>query len=307
MIAWAPGKAVISGAYSVLEGAPAIVCAVDRYVRVDGSKPASFVTDEVRQAIEAGFLDFAPDFDASALRRATPDGGSRKLGLGSSAAILAASIAARFQAGADEVELRKHVLEAALAAHRSAQGGGSGIDVAASVHGGFVLCRKSESGLVVEPHAMPPDLCIEVFASEQAASTPSFLAHVRAFRDRTPLDYAAVLRDASDAAESAARAVDGASFIAAIDAQAHALGELGRRTGVDIVTDTVARLATHARNEGGLFAPSGAGGGDIALFLGVRPSSKQLRALAESLGLEHLPIQVGARGLYRSDAPRNES
>ena len=32
MIARAPGKLVLSGAYAVLEGAPALVCAVDRYV-----------------------------------------------------------------------------------------------------------------------------------------------------------------------------------------------------------------------------------------------------------------------------------
>ena len=35
VIARAPGKVVLSGAYAVLEGAPALVAAVDRYVVAD--------------------------------------------------------------------------------------------------------------------------------------------------------------------------------------------------------------------------------------------------------------------------------
>ena len=45
MIAKAPGKLVVSGAYSVLEGAPAIVVAVDRYAVADTSRaPERVVT-----------------------------------------------------------------------------------------------------------------------------------------------------------------------------------------------------------------------------------------------------------------------
>ena len=50
MRARAPGKIVMSGAYAVLEGAPAIVTAVDRYVLADAGRPAEFVTPEVREA-----------------------------------------------------------------------------------------------------------------------------------------------------------------------------------------------------------------------------------------------------------------
>src|SRR6185437_2901148 len=88
LIARAPGKLVLSGAYAVLEGAPCLVAAVDRYAVADASRPATFVTDEVRCAVAAGALARPPWFDASALRESAPDGTSRKLGLGSSAAIL---------------------------------------------------------------------------------------------------------------------------------------------------------------------------------------------------------------------------
>ena len=85
-IARAPGKLVISGAYAVLEGAPALVTAVDRYAVADSSKPVSFHTPEVATCLDRRE---APDVDPSALRE-----GDLKLGLGSSAAILVASLAA---------------------------------------------------------------------------------------------------------------------------------------------------------------------------------------------------------------------
>jgi len=43
-IARAPGKLVLSGAYAVLSGAPALVVAVDRYVVADSARPAAFLT-----------------------------------------------------------------------------------------------------------------------------------------------------------------------------------------------------------------------------------------------------------------------
>ena len=41
----APGKVVLSGAYAVLSGAPAIVAAVSRYVTADSARPAELLTD----------------------------------------------------------------------------------------------------------------------------------------------------------------------------------------------------------------------------------------------------------------------
>ena len=78
MIARAPGKLVLSGAYVVLDGAPAIVAAVDRYAVADTSRAPDFVSDELRAAFGS---EQPPHVDVSALRA---DG--RKLGLGSSAA-----------------------------------------------------------------------------------------------------------------------------------------------------------------------------------------------------------------------------
>ena len=54
MIARAPGKIVLSGAYSVLEGAPSIVAAVDRFVIADASREATFETEEDQSSMQLG-------------------------------------------------------------------------------------------------------------------------------------------------------------------------------------------------------------------------------------------------------------
>jgi phosphomevalonate kinase len=309
VIARAPGKVVLSGAYSVLEGAPAIVVAVDRYVTADSARPADFVTQEVAAAVSEGAIDAAPGFDASALRQTLPDGSSRKLGLGSSAAILVASLGAALgERFADESALREAIFPIALSAHRRAQGGGSGIDVAAGVHGGVLRCRldavqgsaplSATGALDVALHSLPPGVHMDVFASPVAAQTPALLARVRAFASGDPSAYRALMEKAETGARRAVDARSALDLVVALRSQVDALCELGRRAGAPIVTDEVAELMDAARAEGAAFGPSGAGGGDIAIHVGAAPASAAFHALARARGLGSLGLQMGARGLH---------
>ena len=295
MKACAPGKLVLSGAYSVLEGAPALVTAVDRYVCCDSMQPASIVTPEVRVALPHAP---APAFDASALRAE-----GRKLGLGSSAAILVASLAATDPRlfAADE-DLRRAIFGAALAAHRQAQGGGSGIDVAASTWGGTLLARRSaDGGLEIEPLTLPRALVVEAWASEVAASTAEFLQAVARFRARAPSDHAALfgaLRAAAERASEALRAGQTPDLIAQLDQQRAGFVALGRAAGIPIVTSEAEQLS-RAAGPGAVVLPSGAGGGDIVLWLSDRASPREFRDLARSLGHHLLPLTIHARGVHR--------
>jgi phosphomevalonate kinase len=302
----APGKIVLSGAYAVLEGAPSIVAAVDRAVVADASLAASFVTDEVRAAIDAGVIERAPWFDASALRTSLPDGTSRKLGLGSSAAILVASIAAaageRLQrAGAGS--LADAVFPAAYAAHRKAQPGGSGIDVAASTFGGVITATIRAGGLGlgldldVAPHQLPRGTVVEVFASPVSASTGDLIRRVRAFAAVDPPRYRQLLDAAARGSHAAKAATTTPDFIAAIGAQLDALAELGALSGAGIVTPEAAAVRPVAAAEGAIFGPSGAGGGDIAVYIGGAPSSARLRALAQTHGYTLLDLTIAAPGV----------
>ncbi len=293
MKARAPGKLVLSGAYAVLSGAYALVTAVDRFVTADASRAAERVTPEVREALGD---EPAPWFDATALRE-----GDEKLGLGSSAAILVASLAARelTRGPRTDGELAEAVLRPALAAHARAQGGGSGVDVAAAAYGGTLSYRLTSHEPTVTRVALPRAIVIETWWSGRAAATSDFVRRVRALREREPADYATLIEAQSAAAlraERAANTGDAAGFVSALHSQRAALAALGRVAGVPIVTPEAERLASRAAPAA--VVPAGAGGGDVLLHVGFEPSSPEFRELAASLGHRLLPLALGARGVH---------
>jgi phosphomevalonate kinase len=292
----APGKVVLSGAYSVLSGAPAIVTAVSRYVSADSARAAELVTDEVRAALAPG--ETAPWFDASALRQ---DG--RKLGLGSSAAILVASLCAlelEAEPGREHSALRSDIFERALVAHRRAQAGGSGVDVAASTFGGTLVYRLDDAGPQISPVALPGGLHFEVWTCPTSASTRELLAAVARLAERAPEEHARWLGAQAAAASAAALSVqrpDPAGLLAALIGQQRALSGLGRAAGVPIVTPELSQLGPLAEREGGVLLPAGAGGGDIALFVGVTPSSPELRVALQNGAHRLLETDLSAPGV----------
>lgn len=292
----APGKVVISGAYAVLAGAPAIVSAVSRFVTADTSRPATFITDEVRAALAPG--EQAPWFDASELRE-----DDRKLGLGSSAAILVASLFALELArepAADQRPLLARVNARAVPAHRQAQGGGSGIDVAASTFGGTFIYRLAPNGANIRAVELPAQITVELWTCPTSAATRELLAAVAQLAKHSPEKYARWMGSQILAAHDAARGVarqDARALIAALRAQSRALAGLGDAAQVPIVTPALAELAPRAEAEGGVLLPAGAGGGDIALFVGAGPSTPDLRAALENHAHRHLTAELKAPGV----------
>jgi phosphomevalonate kinase len=294
MRARAPGKLVLSGAYAVLEGAPAIVTAVDRWVTADAARAAERVTPEVAAALGDSA---APWFDASGLRE-----GEHKLGLGSSAAILVASMAARLLAdggSAIDGDLIERIFARALDAHARAQGGGSGVDVAAAAYGGTLAYRLTPHEPIVTRVTLPSAVVVETWWSGEPATTSDFVRRVKELRAREPDSFSTLMGAQSEAARRAERAVlegDAAGFVSALHAQRAALAALGRVAGADIVTAAAAKLALAAAPAAVL--PAGAGGGDILLHVGFEPSSADFRSAAAGLGHRLLPLALGARGVH---------
>ena len=165
----APGKLVLSGAYAVLEGAPAIATAVDRFVVADALRTTPSPTPEVTAAFEGAP---APAVDASALfGGASAD---QKLGLGASAAILVASLAAKLaleRGPLADLELASAVFPRAVRAHAEAQGGGSGVDVAASAFGGTIAFRRGGERPEALAVKLPAELVFEVWWSGRGVGT----------------------------------------------------------------------------------------------------------------------------------------
>jgi phosphomevalonate kinase len=287
---------VLSGAYAVLSGAPALVAAVDRYVVADSARPASFLTPEVHAALGARP---APWFDPNDLRE-----NGQKLGLGSSAAILVASLAAlelEQQADLDDDALCARVYERALLAHRTAQGGGSGVDVASSAHGGVLAARRLGSELELAKLSLPQGLQFQVWGCGVAASTAAFLARIAEFAARDPVLHRARIGAQAEAAQAALDAVQrdhAADFVAAIARQVATLSALGDAAGANIVTPELRSLARLAAAHGAAFLPAGAGGGDVAYYVGLTPPPAELGVRARELGLSRVELRLGARGVH---------
>jgi phosphomevalonate kinase len=292
----APGKLLLSGAYAVLEGAPALVMAVDRHAVADGTRRASSPTPEVLAALPA---DRAPEVDASALRQA-----GEKLGLGSSAAMLVASLGVDFVRSGKDLrarDVRDALFDAARRAHARVQSGGSGVDIAASVYGGALEYSLGIDGAArVVAATLPTGVVIDVFWCGMPATTTGMRARVAALSARNAAVYRArmgAVADASSAAVAAARADDAAAFVGALRAGAAALVALGEDADAPIVPPSLLRLVSLAEAERGAFLPSGAGGGDVFVHLGRRSASPTFVAAAEAVGMRRIPMQLDPHGV----------
>ncbi len=282
MKARAPGKLVVAGAYVVLDGADALVLAVDRYAEADARVRDPSPSREVR----AAFGDRpAPRVDVHAFYTE-----GRKLGLGSSAAQLVAALGAEAVAkGPLDEEARREILAAATVAHQAAQGGGSGIDVAASVYGGALSFNVGRA-----PQRLPlPAFPFSVFFSGQSARTSDFLARVRAFRGRDAAAYAgqaAAIGSAS--AEVLAAFTAGRPLAQAARGYGRALAAFGQAADIPIVPEAFAALSRSADAEEGAFVVAGAGGGDVGIFYGT-----------PSAAFEHEAARLGFSPLNLAPAP----
>jgi phosphomevalonate kinase len=298
----APGKLVLTGAYAVLEGAPAIVLAVGRHAVADGSRVEPTPSAEVREALgtaPAPFVDARGLFDES----------GKKLGLGSSAAVLVASlgaVAAREGKDIASDPVRQELFRVARAAHSRTQQGGSGIDVAASVFGGVLRYELlgDERRPVMRHVKLPSGTHFAVYWSGSSVRTSDLRARVDALAAKDRPLYDARLRALSTSSAAAAQAVDSndaAAFVAAAQAVGVALEALGNAADAPIFTPAMLSLAHEAWSAGVAFLPSGAGGGDVAVHLGKRLPPPAFDEAARRLGMTRLDVDLDLLGVRTLD------
>jgi phosphomevalonate kinase len=292
----APGKVLLFGAYSVLEGTQALVVAVDRYAVADTDHVAPSTSAEVCAAIGD---EPAPALDLTSLHQ---DG--EKLGLGSSAAALVATLGARAaERGKDLADLivRKDILFDAKRAHAAAQGGGSGVDIAASTYGGalFYSTLPDVDPLILQAE-LPNALTLRVFWSGRSARTSELLAQVKRLDAKDHGTYRTLIEALGECVKASRRACaegDAAALVAAGRANARALADLGREAEAPIVPSSFAELAALAEREDGAFYPSGAGGGDVGVWLGCVPPPPSFLDHARAAGMFLLELGIDRTGV----------
>jgi len=320
----APGKILLAGEYAVLEGAEALVLAVDRRARA---------TVRQRDQLLEGFLAAARDelaahfgstsvqaraaarirADSSPLR--APDG--TKLGLGSSAAVTVAAIAAGLAAGHEaHTQDRSRTVDRDLVhrlahrAHGNAQAAlgarGSGADIAAAVHGGLLAVARDTADerepLRTRSLRLPADLHLLFVWTGQPAQTAELVARVLQFRDCEPARYRTAIDAIAEAASNLAAALaDSADPTAAVSAIAEggvAVADLGRTAGLDLETSLHRKLRAICQRSGGAFKPTGAGLGDMGVAaFGEESAALCFRHDAEKSGISVTDLSVDPTGV----------
>ncbi|MBI1946679.1 MAG: hypothetical protein HYS27_13355 [Deltaproteobacteria bacterium] len=285
----APGKLVLCGEYAVLDGNAAVVAAVDvRAIATVTVGPSAPLIRAVLDAARAHGLEIPSEVavDTSAFNV-----GGRKLGLGSSgaAAAAAAALVIQHSTGALDVALAWRI---ARDAHRAFQGGGSGIDVAASTFGG--LLRFSLDAEPAQAPPLPRDLEVLVVDTGSATATQGFVDRVLALPDRAK--RLAPIAAAAAAFLEACERDDANALLAAVEHACAGMRALGLAAGVDIVSAPHARVASLASAHGGAAKPSGAGGGDVAVAFVPRERAAALRAALAAAALPVVDVRLGAPG-----------
>jgi phosphomevalonate kinase len=302
VIATAPGKLIIAGEYAVLDGATAVVVAVDRRAiarRVPGASPSSpflsAVADELaRRGAAAAAREIVVDSTAFY-------DGARKLGLGSSAAVTVAAAHLATGGACDRAEL----FAITAAAHARAQGvRGSGADLAAAIWGGvlaFAPGPPPRHHPTIQPLAWPAGVRLLAFFTGHSADTAALVQQVSAARAGAPVAINAALTAIAGSAEDlrdALATADPSAALAALDSGSEAMDELAAATRLPLVPPCVNAARSAMRRLGGTARTTGAGGGDIgvAVLPTIADVTTATRALIE-VGCQPLALSVEPYGV----------
>lgn len=228
-------------------------------------------------------------------------GAPHKLGLGSSAALVVAMVAALLGAcgaRAGPAELRT----ACLRAHRAfQQGRGSGVDVLTAIHGGLLVCTPDRDDPHAEVLQWPANLHLVLVWTGRSASTPALIARYDEFRTRRASVFQRETERLRDAARQAATAWRSGELTSVLDATANyarCLRLVDEAGAVGIWTQEHRRYAEVAEQSGAVYKSAGAGGGDLGFALTDSAEvAERFRAALSRAGACALDLRPGEPGL----------
>jgi phosphomevalonate kinase len=176
------------------------------------------------------------------------------------------------------------------------------VDVAAAVHGGALRYETDGQEPTLRAVDLPRGLVLRAFWSGTSARTSDLRARVDTLLARAPLALAPLHQVARTAA-AAVDAGDPRAFVRAARDYGCALDALGHAADAPVVPPAFAELAALAEADDAAFLPSGAGGGDVGVWLDLAPPSAGFIARAAALGMRALSLQVDRGGVRPRTLP----
>lgn len=357
-----PGKLMIAGEYAVLEkNQKCIVAAINRYV--EGSiepsiKNQLFLPDlkleDIFFEIKNRNVEFSiEDFRLSFLRNSISvvvrflkensidiipfklsikshldDASSgKKYGLGSSAAIVVATVSSILALhNKDEFLNYDTIFKLSAIAHLKTQGNGSGADIAAGVYGGWLeysafdskwllnelessdkikdILEKPWRNLIIRKLTPPSELKLAVGWTKETASTSPMIRKVDNFKKENPNIYKEFLKESSIAVDNLIKAFNDNNFedsISALSENRKTLKNFGEKACIPIETKKLTDLCSIGERYGSAKS-SGAGGGDCGIaFLKGDYKKQELYREWEKADIEALDLEVSETGVYIKD------
>ncbi len=296
----APGKLMLFGEHAVLRGHTAVVCAVNQHIHVHLTPQTGF---RISLSSDLGTLE--ADLDAlpesksfrfvlaviRSVRRGLPSGFSMSIhsdfsptvGLGSSAAVTAATVAALHAWMGKPVDADS-LFTPCMDIIRAIQGTGSGADLAASLYGGTLAYRAEPRHIRRLEHIFP----ITVVYSGYKTPTVNVIRQVDQQRQRFPELYHQLDHLINNVSQRAVRAIEEEDW--------PAVGELmninqGLMDALSVNAGPLSEIVYGLRADPGILGSklSGSGLGDCVIGLGDIRSNEFLYPT--------MPIQMSRTGV----------
>lgn len=353
-----PGKLLIAGEYAVLEPKQqAIVIAVNRYITVNiepseqnlvslpqlgidsvtwemSDKGVQFNISNPRLQFIQNALTVANQFlqeksitlhpiHLTIKSELNDPSTGRKYGLGSSAAVVVAVISAVLSMYCKTTQFTlEQIFKLSAIAHLKTQKNGSGVDIAASIFGGWLcysafnqkwvlkelqqgarlsdLINKPWPNLSISSLKQPANLKLRVGWTNKAASTAAQINKVKQFRARNLKAYTRFLNESSSAVARLLKSFEYEDCLGAISSltqNRNALKMLSEDAGIMIETPKLTDLCRVAEKYGS-GKSSGAGGGDcgIAFMIGEK-QIEELHKAWQDVGITPLNLSVSQTGV----------
>lgn len=286
----------------------------------------------MKSAIEA-VLKYLPEtkpFEISSWGEETNvevNGKLKKVGFGSSAASVVATIAGLLKFHGIDIENREtknKIYKLSAITHYLAQGKvGSAFDVAASTYGGIFeykrfdpkwLMQQLEQGhtvrevvesnwphLKIEPLQVPTNLNLVVGWTKESASTSKMVKQLYAWRDKNRKEYNKIFGKIAKLVEKTVNAWkknETQKVLELLKKNEEHLRELGEKSGVNIETKQLRELSEIANQNNGAGKLSGAGGGDCGIAITFNEErAEKIREEWKKNGISVIDVELSEKGV----------